>query len=70
MPGGGRKTRGSYTSGGGRPKFGGAFGDSSVRTVARTTEGNDPVTGESVMKDWEFEVVFVVVLDKKPQADD
>jgi len=38
-------------------------------TIARPTEGNDPVTGESTLKDWEFEIVFVAVLGKRPQAD-
>ena len=45
------------------------FSGRDIATIARTTEGNDPVTGESILKDWEFEIVFAAVLGERPQAD-
>jgi len=53
-----------------RYRTGAEFGsERGVATIARTTEGNDPVTGETTLKDWEFEIVFVAVLGKRPQTD-
>ncbi|MBI4581905.1 MAG: hypothetical protein HY718_19565, partial [Planctomycetes bacterium] len=48
----------------GPPRFGGATFSSvgSSRSAAKT----DPVTKESTLSDWEFEIIIAVVLGEKP----
>ena len=41
-------------------------GESMLAPVAKVDDTVDPVTGESILDDQEFEILFVAVLGEKP----
>ncbi|NLX21814.1 MAG: type IV pilus assembly protein PilM [Phycisphaerae bacterium] len=51
------------------PGIGGPGPDGGIATIANLGEDKDPVTGESILRDWEFEIVFVAILGDRPAAD-
>ncbi len=77
--GSGRRTTGGRSGLPGPEGFGSSIGrrgpelgpsgpspEGGIATITSLTQDRDPVTGESILRDWEFEVIFVAVLGEKP----
>lgn len=65
--------RGPAPAGGAAPGVGKAspfagLGTTGMATIADPRAGKDPVTGESISNDWEFELLFVAVIGDRPET--